>query len=189
MNPFIGATASSATFVSGTWTSIVAVPTASNAPPVTVNGPPDDGDDDDDNDSWLIIFGLLGPLIVGTLPASVVVIGAMIPTPIPPPDWTDPTDWTPPPLPPPANGDPNDPDDPDDPDDDDDPSTCRLLTLPPFDLQYDGESGGDGDEEDSRRRRSIFNATFSNEGVFSRALLVKRADRSTFPSPVDPPSY
>ncbi|KAJ8516881.1 hypothetical protein ONZ45_g5860 [Pleurotus djamor] len=170
-NPVPPATASSVTFTSGTWTSIVAAPTSTDES-VTVDGPPDDGDDDDSNDSWILALGLLGLFFLGSIPSSVSVIGAATPAPTPPPDWPDPTDWTPPP-PPPGSGNPDpDPGDDDDDDDDDDDPPEVCFTLPPFTLPYDGGL----DEEDLRRRLDLGN--YKNVTARSNEL-VKRALRPT----------
>ncbi|KAJ3506174.1 hypothetical protein NLJ89_g7013 [Agrocybe chaxingu] len=185
-NPIIPTTTGSATFISGTWTSIVAVPTSTDTP-VTVNGPPDDGDDDDSNDSWLLVLLALllggGVGIVGSVPATVAVIGAVLPAPVPPPGWPEDGPWVPPVVPPPPGGNgPTEPD-PDDPDDDDgpdDPDVC-YWTLPPFDSPYDGESGPDPDEDEDEvfARRAILD--YGNYGNSTNTTttfprLFRRAD-------------
>ncbi|KAJ8515252.1 hypothetical protein ONZ45_g7285 [Pleurotus djamor] len=164
-NPVPPATASSVTFVSGTWTSIVAAPTSSDEP-VTVDGPPNDGDDDDSNDSWILALGLLGLFFLGSIPSSVAVIGAATPAPTPPPDWPDPNDWVAPP-PPLGSGNPNPGDDDDDDDDDGNPEVC--FTLPPFTLPYDG-----GTPEDELRRRKLDLGEYKNVTTRSNRLWKRK---------------
>lgn len=172
-NPVIPSTASSVTFIAGTWTSVVPVPTSSDSP-ITVHGPPDE--DDDGDNTWFLVLGLLGPAIVGTLPASVSVVGAPIPAPTPPADWPDDGTWVPPPTS--GGGDPEDPEDPEDPDG---PQTCNFSTLPPYTFPYDGE--GEFDPEDGGFRRRELN--FGRHGNTSRPqsgrpvhMLYRRAGRS-----------
>lgn len=62
---------------------MVAVPTASNAPPKNVTGPP--GDKNSDGEDWWLLLFLA--LLVNPLPPDVGIPGGYTPTPIPPPDW------------------------------------------------------------------------------------------------------
>ncbi|KAG9220272.1 hypothetical protein CCMSSC00406_0006337 [Pleurotus cornucopiae] len=163
-NPIPPSTASSVTFTSGTWTSIVAAPTVTDDP-VEVDGPPDDGDDDDSNNSWLLLLGLAGLFFLGSIPPTVAVIGGVIPTPGPPPDWVNPDGWLPPPPPPGSNPDP--PDDDDDDEDDEDEDVCVFRTLPPYTLPFEGEGS-----ELERRRIDLGqyqNATKPTHRLFKRA--------------------
>ncbi|KAK6995938.1 chitin synthase, partial [Favolaschia claudopus] len=66
------------------FTTIVAVPTASNSPPKNITGPPGDKNSDGNN-WWLLLFpGVIG----GLLPADIGIPGGVKPTAAPPPDWT-----------------------------------------------------------------------------------------------------
>lgn len=70
------------------FTSVVAVPTASNSPPQNITGPPGDKNSNG-NDWWLLLFpGVIG----GFLPADVGIPGGIKPTAAPPAGWTGP--WT-----------------------------------------------------------------------------------------------
>ncbi|KAK6995928.1 chitin synthase [Favolaschia claudopus] len=66
------------------FTTIVAVPTASNSPPKNITGPPGDKNSDGDN-WWLLVFP---GVIDGLLPADIGIPGGVKPTAAPPPDWT-----------------------------------------------------------------------------------------------------
>ncbi|KAJ6553056.1 hypothetical protein B0H19DRAFT_1263474 [Mycena capillaripes] len=66
------------------YTSVVAVPTASNSPPKNVTGPPGDKNKDN-NDWWLLLFGAV---IGGFLPVDVGIPGGTTPTATPPAAWT-----------------------------------------------------------------------------------------------------
>ncbi|KAJ7644905.1 hypothetical protein FB45DRAFT_1053538 [Roridomyces roridus] len=66
------------------FTTVVAVPTASNSPPQNITGPPGDKNSNGD-DWWLLLFGgLLG----GLLPADIGIPGGFTPTAAPPVGWT-----------------------------------------------------------------------------------------------------
>ncbi|KAK7013688.1 chitin synthase [Favolaschia claudopus] len=66
------------------FTTIVAVPPASNSPPKNITGPPGDKNSDGNN-WWLLLFpGVIG----GLLPADIGIPGGVKPTAAPPPDWT-----------------------------------------------------------------------------------------------------
>ncbi|KAK7043326.1 chitin synthase [Favolaschia claudopus] len=66
------------------FTTVVAVPTASNSPPKNITGPPGDKNSDGNN-WWLLVFpGIIG----GLLPADIGIPGGVKPTAAPPPDWT-----------------------------------------------------------------------------------------------------
>ncbi|KAJ7881191.1 hypothetical protein B0H13DRAFT_2667684 [Mycena leptocephala] len=70
------------------FTTVVAVPTASNSPPKNITGPPGDKNSNGD-DWWLLLFpGIIG----GLLPADIGIPGGFKPTAAPPPGWTGP--WT-----------------------------------------------------------------------------------------------
>ncbi|KAJ7734350.1 hypothetical protein DFH07DRAFT_928493 [Mycena maculata] len=70
------------------YTSVVAVPTASNSPPQNITGPPGDKNSNGD-DWWLLLFpGIIG----GLLPADIGIPGGILPTAAPPAGWVGP--WT-----------------------------------------------------------------------------------------------
>ncbi|KAK7013733.1 chitin synthase [Favolaschia claudopus] len=66
------------------FTTIVAVPTASAAPPKNITGPPGDLNIRGEN-WWLLVFG---PIIGGLLPPDIGIPGGSTPTAAPPADWT-----------------------------------------------------------------------------------------------------
>ncbi|KAF7344668.1 hypothetical protein MVEN_01627000 [Mycena venus] len=70
------------------YTSVVAVPTASDSPPKNVTGPPGTKNKDGD-DWWLLAFP---GIINGFLPTNVGIPGGVTPTATPPPGWKGP--WT-----------------------------------------------------------------------------------------------
>ncbi|KAJ7651433.1 hypothetical protein FB45DRAFT_1079260 [Roridomyces roridus] len=76
---------SSVTFTSPpSYTTVVAVPTASNSPPKNITGPPGDTNSNGD-DWWLLVFpGIIG----GLLPPDIGIPGGTTPTAAPPADWT-----------------------------------------------------------------------------------------------------
>ncbi|KAJ6597670.1 hypothetical protein DFH09DRAFT_1071651 [Mycena vulgaris] len=83
------ASATSVTFTAPpSYTSVVAVPTTSNAPPQNITGPFGDKNKNGD-DWWLLLFG---GLIGGLLPADIGIPGGTTPTAAPPAGWTGP--WT-----------------------------------------------------------------------------------------------
>ncbi|KAF9491466.1 hypothetical protein BDN71DRAFT_1510382 [Pleurotus eryngii] len=121
-------TASLVIFTSGTWMSVISAPTVTDDP-VEVDRPPDDGDDDDSNNLWLLLLGLAGLFFLSSIPLTVAIIGGVIPTPGPPPDWVDLDSWLPPPSPPRSNLDPPDDDDDDDNDDDDKDFSIKVCSF------------------------------------------------------------
>lgn len=70
------------------YTSVVAVPTASNSPPQNITGPSGDKNNNGD-DWWLLIFP---GILAGLLPADIGILGGITPTALPPPGWIGP--WT-----------------------------------------------------------------------------------------------
>ncbi|KAJ7614864.1 hypothetical protein FB45DRAFT_936253 [Roridomyces roridus] len=76
---------SSVTFTAPpSYTTVVAVPTASNSPPQNITGPPGDKNSNGD-DWWLLLFG---GLVGGLLPVDVGIPGGFTPTAAPPVGWT-----------------------------------------------------------------------------------------------------
>ncbi|KAJ7310018.1 hypothetical protein DFH08DRAFT_1049527 [Mycena albidolilacea] len=68
------------------FTTVVAVPTASNSPPKNITGPPGDKNSNGD-DWWLLLFpGIIG----GLLPLDIGIPGGVKPTAAPPPGWAGP---------------------------------------------------------------------------------------------------
>ncbi|KAK7043324.1 chitin synthase [Favolaschia claudopus] len=66
------------------FTTIVAVPTASASPPKNITGPPGDLNTRGEN-WWLLVFG---PIVGGLLPPDIGIPGGSTPTAAPPADWT-----------------------------------------------------------------------------------------------------
>ncbi|KAJ7618103.1 hypothetical protein DFH06DRAFT_1144937 [Mycena polygramma] len=88
-NVFPPVSASTVTFTAPpSFTSVVAVPAASNSPPQNITGPPGDKNKDGD-DWWLLLFG---GLIGGFMPIDIGIPGGITPTAYPPDGWTG--EWT-----------------------------------------------------------------------------------------------
>ncbi|KAJ6552882.1 hypothetical protein B0H19DRAFT_1236093 [Mycena capillaripes] len=66
------------------YTTVVAVPTASNSPPQNITGSPGDKNSDGEN-WWLLLFG---GVIGGLLPADIAIAAGVRPTAAPPAGWT-----------------------------------------------------------------------------------------------------